>query len=1122
MKYFGLSSAAPIAIAVACLSQPAHAQAAPQEEAGQDVVATPLDEGSDQVVDETIVITGTRLSRDPNQAAPSPISSVSVEDIRSTGQVDSAELLRELPALSNSGTIADSLERGEGGIGQATLNLRGLGSGRTLVVVNGKRHVSGVAGSQIVDVATIPPALIQRVDVLTGGASAVYGADAVSGVVNYVLQDDFEGFDISGQVGNSRHSDGFTALINAVMGSSFADDRGNITLAGGYARIDELQMGDRAYTRDNGRFNTGQTYPNPLRRFQKGDISASATPNFFGYFNTANGLFPYGFSIPLPGTAAYDAIFTGGTTPTAEEQRLIDQALGAPSLAFRSGPVFAISSNSGLVFRRDFGFFDADINNNGINDCEESFIGFTGFGGGGCYVTTPDGGVRIFEDGIIASSSNQFGGDGAAERYDADSLIPQNDRYYANLLASFEVAAGAELFVDAKYVKSKTRSQSPYNTFYDSLLILPDNPFIPAVLQADADDAGGLRVSRDFIDLGPGATTAERDTYRIVGGLRGEMGNGWDYEVYGNYGRTESDVTFSNSVLYDRLFAALDAVDEGEFLNGTPNGNIVCRSDLDPTAVYPGSQFFPVIEGGFFTFNPGDGSCTPISIFNGAFSVSQAGVDFITTPTTNSSTLEQLVFGASLVGDTGSFLNLPGGAVGFVLGAEYREEKSDTRFDPLTLGILPVTTPFGNAGDFVGDISGNQSLVFDAQTRTFDAGGKYDVKEVYGELRLPILADMPFANQLEVGGAARYSDYSNIGGTFTWNVNGIYAPVEDLKLRGTYARAVRAPNINELFSPDQGTVFRPADPCDLAQINALLAADPAAGALRRDNCYAELGVLGFDSVTNPYLDPLTARFSGTTGGNPDLDEETATTWTVGAVLQPRFIPGLVITADYYDIVIEDAISAVSAQDIVDSCYDASDFPNQFCGLFDRQTDLGSPILGGFTFLRQRQLNFGRIETAGVDATIGYNFDLGMNEFALRATANWVDKIDFFFDPTDLSVVDPELREQGRPEWSGSGSVTWTRGDFSLGYRLQYIGSQAIGGVEIETADVVAGPEGFADEKFVHDLSFNFDVAEDMSIYGGVNNFTDVDPYPTNSAYPVSPYGRYYFLGFRISGDRLPF
>ncbi len=1055
-------------------------------------------------VEQPIVVTGTRILRDANQEAPSPVQTVTIDQARNTGIVDVTEALREIPALSNSGTVADSIDRGAGGVGQATLDLRGMGAARTLVVVNGKRHVSGVTNTQIVDVATIPLALVERVEVLSGGASAIYGADAVTGVVNYILKGDFDGLELAGQMGISGRGDGATQDFSAVAGRNFAGERGNITLAAGYARIDEIQQGARSYTRDNAQFNTGLTYTNPDRRFQRGDIAAGTTPNFAGFYNIDQFRFPYGFAIPLPDSAAYNAIFSGGVTPTAAEQALIDRATNAPSLAFQSFPTFAISSNAGLIFRNDFAFFNADINNNGINDCLESYIGTTGFGGGGCYVSTPDGGVKIFEDGIIAGGQNQFGGDGAPETLSASSLVPENTRYNIAALAKFQFSPAAELFVDAKYVRSETRSQNPYNTFYDSLLIFPDNPFIPEVLQADADEAGGLRVSRDFIDLGPNNAYADRDTYRIVAGLRGELSAGLRYELFGNFGRTDSRLTQQNRVLYDRLFAALDAVDEGQFLTGTANGNIVCRSDLDPTARHPGSEIFPVIEPGFFTFNPGDGQCTPISLFNGENSVSAAGVDFITTPTTNRARLEQLVVGGNLVGDSSAWFALPGGPVGFALGAEYRKEKSRFRYDPLDLGILQLTTPDGNAGDFIGDISGNQQLVFDAATRVFNSGGEYDVREVFGELRLPILANRPFFEQLEIGGAARYSDYSTTGGSFTWNVNGVYSPLPDIALRATYARAVRAPNISELFNPQQGTTFRPADPCDAAQIASLTTSDAAAGALRQSNCIAAGLPAGF-------TDPLTARFSGTTGGNPDLQEETATTYTFGAVLTPRFVPGLVLSADYYNIEIEDAIAAVSSQDIVDSCYDSTTFPNQYCDLFDRRAD------GGLSFLRQTQLNFGRIETAGVDASLSYRQQVGAFDLGLRVNGTWVEKLDFFFDPADPTKIDPELGEQGRPEWAVTGATSLGYGPVTLNYTLQWIDSQALGGVEIETADVIAGPAGFADERFIHDVSINYELEDVATLYAGVNNLTDVEPYPTSSAYPVSPYGRYFFVGLRIRG-----
>jgi len=1101
---------APVALSMALFAAPVFAQDADD---GQ---------SADQEEDNAIVVTGSRIQRDANEAAPSPIATISADDIRQTGVVDATEALREIPALSNSGTVADSLQNGAGGIGQATLNLRGLGSVRTLVLVDGQRHVSGVAGSQIVDVSSIPSGLIERVEVLTGGASAVYGADAVTGVVNYVLRDDLDGFLLDATAGISGEGDGATASIDGAFGYNFPDNRGNVTIAAGYSYVEQLLQGDRDFFANNGRFNTGTTYPSPLLRFQRGDIT-DGTPNFADFYSIDNFSFPIGFRIPQPGTADYDAIFTGGVTPTAAEQALIDQAANAPALAYQADPRFAISSGAGLIFRRDFGFFDADINSNGVNDCQESFIGLTGFGGGGCYVSTPDGGVKIFEDGIVASSSNQFGGDGAPERLSGASLIPGNERIYANLIANYELTDGVEVFVDAKYVNSYTESQDPYNTFYDSLLIFADNPYIPGAIQDDADDAGGLRVSRDFTDLGLARQLVTRETYRLVGGLRGEFGSGGEFrwQLSANFGRFESEVENENTVLPDRLFAALDAVDEGEFLNGTPNGNVVCRSDLDPNARHPGSQFFPVIEPGFFTFNPGDGQCAPANIFRGEQSLTQDAVDFITVTTVSEAALEQFVVSASLVGDTSSFFELPGGPVGFAVGAEYREERSEFNFDPLTLGIAQETTPDINAGQFIGDVSGNQQLVFDAQTRSFNTGGEFDVKEIFGELNLPILSGTPFFETLEVSGAARFSDYSTVGSTFTWSVSGIWAPVEDIRFRGTYSQAVRAPNIAELFDPEQGTVFRPSDPCDASQIGVLDAADAA---VRQTNCIADfqsLGAAATDYSTGgvyDYSDPLTARFSGTTGGNPDLREETATTYTFGAVVTPRFVPGLVISADYYNIEIEDAIAAVGAQDIVDSCYDSTDFANnQFCGQFSRNGDSTSPTFLGFDFLRQTQLNFGKIETAGIDATIAYRFDIGAFDIGARASVNWVDYLDFFFDPTDPTNVDPELREEQRPQWAGVGSLSVGYGPITVRYGLQYVESTAFSGIEIETAAAQVGDAGFADDYYIHDLSVTYEASDQISVYAGVNNLTDEEPYPTNFSYPVNPYGTSFFVGISVRG-----
>ncbi len=1055
--------------------------------------------------DETpIIVTGSRIARDPNATAPLPISTVDAEAIQNFGGTDPTAALRQIPALISSGTVADSIERGAGGAGQATLNLRQLGSNRTLVLIDGWRHVSGVAGSQTVDVSTIPNALIERVEVLTGGASAVYGADAVTGVVNYVLKRDFEGLTLNGQMGISSQGDGQSARIEGVYGKNFADGRGNVTFAAGYTKDQELLFGDREFTRDNGRGNNSATYQNPLRRFQRGDINASTMPNFANRFRIggsapASGRFPYGGVIPTPADIA--TLFPGGIT--AAEQALVDRAANAPLFVIRPDARFAISSMSGVIYRADFSRFPGlDINTNGTADCNESYIGRVVFGGGGCYTTDANGNVKVFNDGLIAGTANQFGGDGAVERVNEASLIPGSERIYGNLRTSFEFSTAARVWVDAKYARNDTTTRNAYNTFYDTLFISPQNPFIPAVLQNDANAAGGLLVSRDFSDLGPNISKSKRETYRIVGGVDGEITPNLRYELVGNYGRTDNQTTTGNSVRYDRLFAALDVV-QG------PNGP-TCRSNITPGAVPPGSDAFPVIASGFFTFTPGANSgCVPANLFRGANSVSPQAAAWITTPTTSRARLEQLVFTGLLSGDTGGFFNLPGGAVQFSLGAEYRKEKSQTELDPLVLGLLPAGSPAGPAGTFIGNISPNQSLIFDA-TRNLNAGGQFDVVEVFGEVMLPILSDTPFFHELSVGAAGRYADYSTVGGAFTWNANGVWAPIPDIRFRGTYSVAIRAPNISELFAPESTAFFRPADPCSQSSINSLIANNDPNAQNRLANCRA-------DGIPVGYEDPLTARFAGLAGGNPNLKEETATTFTVGGVIQPRFIRGLTLSADYYSIKIEDAIAAVAAQDIVNNCYDLPTFPNSFCGLFTRNRTAGSPTFLGFNFLRQSSINFARLDTRGIDAQVNYAFSFGQNNFNLSVNGNWTERLNRFFDPLRPDVANPGLRETGAPEFTGFGSATWNRGDFTLNYGVQYIESTAVASViQIERINFEFGPAGFAPDYWIHNLAFNLDATEDFTIYGGINNVTNEIPYLSSSAYPVSGMGRSFFLGVTAS------
>ena len=247
-------------------------------------------------------------------------------------------------------------------------------------------------------------------------------------------------------------------------------------------------------------------------------------------------------------------------------------------------------------------------------------------------------------------------------------------------------------------------------------------------------------------------------------------------------------------------------------------------------------------------------------------------------------------------------------------------------------------------------------------------------------------------------------------------------------------------------------------------------------------------------------------------GNPDLTEEEADTFTIGFVFQPTFLEGLTGSVDFWNIEIENAIDFVDDQDIVDNCYDSATFPNQFCGLFTRNRDALSPQFLGLNFLRQTQLNFGKIESSGIDFAANYAFEIGASSFDLGVQGSNVDKLDFFFDPGDPTAVDPELGELRRPELSGNVSLGWGLGPFYARWTSLYQDSQGLADVEIETASFIYGPAGFSDDFWAHDLSVSWDMNDDLRVYGGVNNVTDEIPFLTESAYPVGPRGRYFFVG----------
>ena len=1004
------------------------------------LTATAQDSSEDETaVQDTIVVTGSRIPTDPNLASSTPVQSLGEDDFRLSGELNLADVVNDIPALVSSLTAENSTT------GANSLNLRGLGGERTLTLVNGRRHVAGFRGTQAVDVGTIPRALVERVEVTTGGASAVYGADAVTGVVNFILKDDFEGFQIDANAGISDKRDAETFAVDILWGKNFDNDRGNVVLGFTVEEDSTITYGDRSWSRNNG-IDFVQTNPASL------------------------------------------------TDPNAAPRAIIQD------------PRFWLTSQEGSI-APGFGGRSTtyvDINNNGIADCQESEGGRVGFLAG-CWLTNPDGTVRVNQDGTVLNGLWGIGGDGGRLSFDRDTLFPDTDKFVLNLNSNYQLSDNMSLFFEGKYVRAESTTFAEQDSFYDTLAILPDNAFIPDQIQSVADSRGYLLLTQDPLDWSDNNDfTYTRETYRFVGGLEWEFAPGHVAEFAVNHGKFKN--TSETTGLYlDRVFAAIDAVE-------APDGSIVCRSDLDPTAAYEIDYFTAgngYADGAFnsdryYSFTPGDGQCQPLNPF-GTYSASAAAQNFVTSQLEDVLELEQTVISAIATGQFDVMDVLFDGPIGYAAGFEWREETSDNRLDPLTLGILPQGTSF-TPGVQVSEIDPFLFSFTDIDnSQQFNTQGSYDVSDLFVEVRVPVFMDRPFAKELTLDGAIRMADYSTLGDATTWKVGGTWAPVSDLSFRATYSEAVRAPNISELFDPPLPiTIAATADPCDPTNINS-------GSEFRLQNCITGLTASGVSQGTIVdgsgnyiWVNPLTARFAGTSGGNPNLDVETAETLTVGAVFTPSFVDGLSFTLDYWDIQIEDAISAVGSNDILRGCYDSADFPNvPFCSAFSRGGD------GGLDTLNSGQINFAQLEASGYDFAVNYSFDVGEDTFGASLVGSQQEALDRAFNPLNLSEIDPEVQEIQLPEWSGNLTLSWDRGPLSVALQTTYQSEQFA--TEIEDFEDL-GDAGFFDDVYIFDANASYEWSDNTTFYGGINNIADEEPFSTQTAWPVGPRGRFFFIG----------
>jgi iron complex outermembrane receptor protein len=930
---------------------------------------------------EEIVITGSRI-RQSEQNFANPVTTFSSDALVQSGKTDLADFLAQSPALVGSitGDLTAGSNPGFGEVGLNLLDLRHLGVDRTLVLVDGRRHVSGLAGSAAVDVDAIPTDLLEAVDVLTGGASAIYGADGVSGVVNFRLRKDFEGLAFRGQLSQSSQGDGDNRFAALTAGTNFAEGRGNVALA--Y----EYNADDRVFDQD-------RDFRSPLRSF-----------NLY------------------------------------QNQSDLDDDPDVLDLSSYNDVRYADSSPVGAV----------DVDFDLLSDFE--------------------GNGNVYDRGFVLENSGgytQGGSSTPVDGYQGD-LFPEVDRHLVNLLGHFDVSDSLTLSAEAKYVRTRAMSVAqPSFDFY--LLMTPDNPFMPdeirdaivpgaaAAFFEDPATPDGVLLTRDNYDLGTNAEDTLRETLRGVLAASGELSDHLRYEASYVYGETRSRIVELNNRFEDRWLAAVDVV--ADPMGGAP----VCRSSLDPDAD-------ELLDG-----------CVPYNIFGSGLR-DPAAADWVNADSVSHSKVTQQVVSGSMSGDFGERLELPGGSIGFAFGAEYRRETSDS---------VPAQE-IQDGLTWVGPITPSE--------------GSFDVKELFAEVNLPVMANERFAHRLSFGAAFRASDYSTVGQTNSWKVDAVYAPVSALTFRGTYAQAVRAPNIAELFSPESSSFNFIVDPCDINETNN-------GTSTRAANCAQLLEELGIDPTTFlPSDTPQASVFTeGIFGGNRDLSEETATTWTAGVVLRPESAPGLSVALDWYDIEIEDAINTPEAEELAELCVDQPTLDNPFCAGIDRD-----PITGFITGFTARPDNVASFRTTGLDLALNYAMATGQGDFSVQLVGGYLDRLEFISSPG--AEIDADLEEQYYPRFSATLDTSFRRGPLTIAYGINWHGK-----TDRFTRETLAGDPDFAaarflrvKEKWDHEISASYDVTDQINIYGGINNLFDQKPAYGYTSYPISAMGQYFYLGARMN------
>jgi len=971
-----ISSCSLVAIALA-LSSAAHAQdagpnpsptsgpAEPVTDVGQPPAAAPA-------VQE-IVVTGSRIVR-RDYAANSPIVTVRTQALENLSPVTLDNALQKLPQFT--GINGQSTTGGGfGQTGAATLNLRNLGDNRNLVLLDGRRLQPSTT-SFAVDINNIPSALIDNVEVITGGASAVYGSDAVAGVINFKLKHNFEGIQIDAKKGLSERGQYATSDVSILAGTNFAEDRGNVVVAFDYTK-------------------RGATYQKDIPFYKRA-------------LATGSGAFAVGF------------LDTGYYQPELEPVVPLGGGAFAPNFPTTGATQFGFNTDHTSIFNITTGA--------GYNS--------------GVYPQNPS---YALNNGVKYNANYNEYATTPLERY---SGFARAEYKLTDQISAYAQFSYTHYDVKNVFIPVPAANFWAINIPRDAAHPIPAS--FAAILNSRPVAGAPWHLGRSLSFLGQPTTNNANDTYQALAGLSGSFADhNWTWDIYGSHGDARVNSVGEQGFALESTYRTL--ISAPNYGAGYSGGGGTCTSGVSPFI----SQ------------------------------VSQDCVNLLTYRYHNRIRETQDIAEANL---QGKIADLPAGELRLAVGSDYRRNSLRNDLDPAFVGDLSVDAS-GSASNVVGNFAANSSH------------GSSSVYEFYGELLVPVLKDSPLGRSFDVDLAYRYSNYRLSGGVSTYKGDANWQVVDFLRFRGGYQRAVRAPNVTELFSAQQSKIVIPAlDPCvnagpfaippgnygnnsanpDVAKVRALCTAlTPSAN--------AGLYNAGFVGSGTPVL-------VGQLAGNPNAKPERANTYTIGTVFTPKGLPlnsRLSVSVDYYSISVRGAIGALDPNQTYQLCFNAYgtnpsySATNPYCQAIIRAPGNGLPA--GVNSVYQNQ---GGIKTQGIDGQIDWSVPVGTGTIDFNAVASYLlhYKVSFAPGVPFVDYADTISSTAAYYRWRSLTTLTYRNDMFNVGLRWKHLPS-AKDSTCTGTACLAPGTAKYD----LFDLFGGINVKKGFRLNAGVDNLFDKEP-----------------------------